>query len=79
MAVTDGTKVSPLLRLGCWVLIAATAFAVFKAFHLEPPLSWEWLLTASLIVFFLYLFGYTAVVGHGPRWLVLTRRSKDSA
>jgi hypothetical protein len=79
MAVTDGIKVSPLLRLGCWVLVAATGFAVFKAFRLDPPLSWHWLFMVPLIVFFLYLFGYTAVVGHGPRWLVLTQRGKDSS
>jgi hypothetical protein len=76
MTVTTGTRVTPFLRGVCWLILVLTAYALFKAFQLDPPLSVAWKISIVLgTVFFLYLFGYPALLGRGPPWLVLTQRN----
>ena len=72
MAQRDGIKVSPLVRFCCLALVAAAGFAIFR--ELELPFSWQWLLIAPLFAFWFYLFGYTAVVGRSPSWMVVTTK-----
>ncbi|MHB8258315.1 MAG: hypothetical protein ACYDE0_13930 [Acidiferrobacterales bacterium] len=69
VAVDAGTQIRPLLRIASAVLVVLAAIAALRISQYPNQPWWAWLVLSAMIIPFIALFGYAAMVGRGPRWL----------